>query len=321
MNRRLPAMGLELPDWPLFGLAADVRPALERARVRGEAAALATIVGLTEGGPRPIGTQMAFFGDAVSGFLSGGCLEADVAGHAAEVLQDGEPRRLVYGEGSPWPDIRLLCGARIEILLERLVPDDEATGVLISLFHERRSALWLSDGVRRACAAIESAPKAWRAAFSRRFDPTLRLIVLGSDPTALAIASLGVQAGFETTLARPKGPAAPPPIAGLAYQRGEPAEALAAVGLDPFTAVAVATHEMETDHAALIAALPSKAFFVGALGARRRVGERVAALERAGVGQEAIARLASPIGLDLGGKAPFEIAVAVIAQILAEAHK
>jgi xanthine dehydrogenase accessory factor len=307
-----------LPPWPLFGFADDARPALRAAALAREPLALATIVDLGGGGPRPVGTQMTITRSSVTGFLSGGCLEGDVAAHATGVLETGAPRRLVYGEGSPWPDIRLLCGARIEIQLERIAPDDRAAAILLELTDSRTPALWLSDGTRRACAAADSPPASWPGAFARRHDPTPRLIVLGSDPTALAIAALGAQSGCETTLVRPKGPAEPPPLAGVAYRRDDPAQALAAIGLDAWTAVAVASHDAELDHAALTAALPSPAFYVGALGARRRLPERQAQLRHAGISQAHIARLHAPIGLDLGGKAPWEVAVAVLAEITAE---
>ncbi len=307
-----------LPAWPTFGLIDDARPALEAARDAGVPAALATIVGLDGGGPRPIGTQMVIGAAGFSGFLSGGCLEADVAGHARAVLADGAPLRLVYGEGSPWPDIRLLCGARIEVLLERIAPDDAAVARLLELACARVPAIWVSDGRRHGCGEASLEDRDWPGCFQKRFDPKPRLIVLGADPTALAIASLGAQSGYETTLVRPKGPDAPPPLTGVAYSRSAPTEALGAVGLDPWTAVAVATHEAELDLEALVAALPSAAFYVGALGARRRTPERRAALIAAGISMQDIARLHAPIGLDLGGKAPWEVAVAVIAQITGE---
>lgn len=305
-----------LPDWPLFGLGDDARPALAAARTAGRPCALATIIGLDGGGPRPVGAQMVIGEGVLSGFLSGGCLEADVAGHAEACLADGEPRRLVYGTGSPWPDIRLLCGARIEILVERIAADDAAVGALIVLRDQRTPATWMSDGRRRRCAAETERLATWSGAFQRRFDPVPKLVVLGGDPTALAIAWLGHQAGFETTLVRPKGPESPPPFE-VAYLRDEPAEALAAIGLDPWTAVAVATHEAELDHAALTVALPSKAPYVGALGARRRAGDRIAWLRAAGVAEGDIARLRTPIGLDIGGKAPWEVAISVLAEITA----
>ncbi len=304
-----------LPEWPVFGLADDVRPALRAARAAGEACVLATLTAVDGGGPRPPGTQMVFARGIVSGYFSGGCVEGDVAGHAASCLADGAPRTLAYGEGSPWPDIRLLCGARIEIFLERIQADDAAVGEILAAEAERRPVTYVSDGEARVCAA-EVSP--WpQAAVLRAYEPVPRLVVVGGDPTALAIAELGVRSGFETTLVRPKGPAAPPPIAGVAYRRDDPAAALAAIGLDPWTHVAVATHDLETDRDALRGALPSRAGYVGLLGARRRLAGRLAELRAEGMAETAIARLHAPIGLDIGGKSPFEVALSVIGEITA----
>jgi xanthine dehydrogenase accessory factor len=304
--------------WPLFGLADDSRPPLRRILESGGCAALATISALGGGGPRPVGTQMVIGRSEVSGFLSGGCLEADVVAHAQSVLESGEPRRLVYGEGSPWPDIRLMCGARIEILLERIAPDDIASHALFELTDQRRPALWISDGARRDCGSLDRPPSFWPGALEKIFEPFPRLIVIGGDPTALAIAALGGHAGYQTTLVRPKGPPGAAPFEAVAYSRDEPDAALAAIGLDAWTAVAVATHDAELDHAALMVALPSEAFYVGALGARRRLPERLAQLRAERMGEEFITRLHAPIGLDIGGKAPWEVAIATLGEIIAE---
>ena len=306
-------------DWPLHGLAEDMRPALAEALARGPAG-LATIISLGDGGPRPVGTQMVFGTNSRAGFLSGGCIEADVEAHAGACMADGRPRRLVYGEGSPWPDIRLLCGARIEILVERIAPDDAAARTLLDLAGARVPATWISDGERRLCAPLPDAAPAWPGAFARRFDPPPRLVVFGGDPTALAVASLGAQSGFSTTLVRPKGPTAPPPLAGVAYRRDDVAGAVAAIGLDAWTAVAICGHDEAVDHQALLAALPSAAPYVGLLGARRRLGARLDRLRADGVTEHDLRKLRAPIGLDLGGKAPFEVAVAVIGEIMATRH-
>jgi xanthine dehydrogenase accessory factor len=317
---------LSLPEWPMFGLAEDMRPAMRAAAAAGEPAALVTLYAVEGGGPRPPGAQMLLSAGRASGFLSGGCVEGDIAVHAARTIADGEPRHLVYGEGGPWPDIRLLCGARIEILVERVAPDEPALGELLALTDRRQPAVWVSDGRERR---IEPAPNrrapdcAVAAPFTLRrlYEPVPRLAVVGSDPIALAIASLGAQAGFETTLVRPKGPEAPPPLAGVAYSRAEPDQALNEVGLDPWTAVAVATHDWDTDQAALLAALPSPASYVGVLGARRRLPERLMRLRAAGLDEACLDRMKAPIGLDLGGKAPWEVAVSVIAEIIAERER
>lgn len=304
-----------LPEWPLFGLTDDVRPTLRSLRDVGRAFTLATLIEVEGGGPRPVGTQMVLAPGVAAGYFSGGCVESDVADHAFACLEDGEPRTLVYGEGSPWPDIRLLCGARIEIFLERVAADDAALAELLSAHAERRPVVWVSDGYARECAADVSP---WpEARLVRRHEPTPRLIVVGGDPTALAIAQLGVQSEFETTLVRPKGPASPPPIEGLAYRRDEPEAAFAAIGVDEWTAIAIATHDLETDRAALRAALPSSAGYVGLLGARRRIADRLAPLRAEGAPERAIEKLHAPIGLDIGGKAPWEVAVSVIGEITA----
>jgi xanthine dehydrogenase accessory factor len=292
----------------------DARPALRQAREGGMACALATLIEVEGGGPRPPGTQMVFAPGIAAGYFSGGCVESDVADHAFACLADGEPRRLVYGEGSPWPDIRLLCGARIEIFVERVAADDPALDALLAAYDERRPVVWVSDGVARACAEeVEPWPE---AAVVRHHAPTPRLIVVGGDPTALAIAQLGAQSEFETTLVRPKGPEAAPPISGIAYRRDEPEAAFAAIGIDPWTAIAIATHDLETDRAALRAALPSQAGYVGLLGARRRIADRLAPLLAEGLPEGALAKLHAPIGLDIGGKAPWEVAVSVIGEIV-----
>ncbi|OYU69022.1 MAG: xanthine dehydrogenase [Alphaproteobacteria bacterium PA2] len=303
----------------MFGLTDDVRPALRQARAANMPMILATLIRVDGGGPRPVGTQMVFAEGLVSGYFSGGCVEADIADHAHACLADGQPRRLVYGQGSPWPDIQLLCGAGIEIFLERVAPDSPALSDLLSAEDERRPVSWVSDGARQVCFERDKAAP-WPDAVQRDYDPPQKLVVFGSDPTALAIAQLGAQSGLQTTFVRPKGPETPPPIPGLAYRRDDPQSALAAIGTDAWTAIAVATHNLETDRDALAAALPSSAGYVGLLGARKRLAERLAPLRAAGVPEEQLTRVKAPIGLDIGGKAPWEVAVSVIGEIMAQRY-
>jgi xanthine dehydrogenase accessory factor len=339
-----PVPSSPLPDWPMFGLADDVRPALAAALRAGEPAALVTLYDNVGSAPRRPGAQMLVTAAGLTGFLSGGCVEGDIAIHAREALQDGRPRRLVYGEGGPFPDIKLLCGARIDLLVEPLAAGDPAALRLAELYAARRPAIWLTDGTDRACfaedeppplgaplaaahAALLAAPRATcvragnRPAVALRRAPQPRVVTVGADPTALALAGLAAQMGFESWLLRPKGPETPPPLPGVIYRRGPVAAEMAAIGLDRWTHVAVATHDLETDEAALAAALPSPAPYVGVLGARRRVPERMVSLKLRGVPDAALARLKAPIGLDLGeAKAPFEIAVSIMAEIVSEAR-
>jgi xanthine dehydrogenase accessory factor len=331
-------------DWPVFGLQDDVRPALSAAMAGGRASVLATLYAVEGGAPRGVGAQMLFVGEAISGFLSGGCVEADVAHHARAVLREGGWRRLVYGEGGP-SDIQLPCGARIDVLLERIAPDDAAARRLLQLTGARRPAIWLTTGAARACVeaggedalppslnavalnavalnpAVEADPARDGVAepllVRRPYAPPWRLVVVGADPIALAVVRLGVQMGLETVLIRPKGPEAPPP-APVRYLRADVEAALAEVAPDPWTAVAVLTHDLDQEHRALNTALQTGAGYIGALGSRRRIPQRNARLRRDGASPDAIARLHAPIGLPIGGKSPWEIAVAILSEIVAE---
>ena len=76
---------------------------------------------------------MLFDGNRAAGYFSGDCIEGDVAGHAAQVLADGMPRRLHYGTGSPWIDIRLRCGGALHILVERVMPGSAAARSLAAM--------------------------------------------------------------------------------------------------------------------------------------------------------------------------------------------
>ncbi len=303
-----------LPDWPVFGLDADMRPFLARARADGEAAALVTLVKAEGGGPRRPGAQMAVTKDDVSGFLSGGCVEADIVCHARACLADGRPRTLVYGDGSPFFDIRLLCGRCIEVRIERLMPDDVAVGRLLDLTARRLNALWISDGIVRLCEPghdnreiIETRDNV----LLKLYRPHLRFTIVGRDPAVLAMATLASQSGLETTIVRVNGPAVPPPLANIGYCRSPIDE-----NLDPRTAVVVAQHDFDADHAAVITALRSPAAYVGLMGARRQIDAHLAKLETEGLSDERLSALKAPVGLPLGSHTPWEIAVSVIGEVM-----
>jgi xanthine dehydrogenase accessory factor len=150
----------------------------------------------------------------------------------------------------------------------------------------------------------------------RLFTPKTRLIVIGSDPAALAIAEMAAAMEMEVFFVRPDGPVTPPPILGVSYLRAGPAKALAEIGLDRWTAVAACTYVHDIDNKTLVTALGSDAFFVGALGSERRRQARVEALLAAGLDEYAIARVKTPIGLPIGARSPREIALATLAEIV-----
>ncbi|MGE3689868.1 MAG: XdhC family protein [Novosphingobium sp.] len=310
---------LEDADWPLFGWADDIRPALRRALEAGRPVALATLFKVEGSAPRGAGAQMLFDGAKASGYFSGDCIEGDVARHAAEVLADGVPRHLHYGMGSPWIDIRLRCGGALHILVERIDTAGAAARDLLGHAGARRQCIWSSDGKDQKIIpgdgpllAREDSP----LRIARRYDPPRRLIVSGGDPGALALARLSMEAQLETVLIRPDGPEGPPPFPVSRYLREEPAEALAAIGLDSWTAYVGATHEDHHDLAACLYALRHGAAYVAMIGAKVRAEGRLEALAAAGASQEELARLHLSPGIPGLGKAPWEVAIGIFAQLL-----
>jgi xanthine dehydrogenase accessory factor len=306
-------------DWPTFGWSDDVRPALFQAVAENRAAALATLYKVEGSAPRGPGAQMLFVGHAATGYFSGDCIEGDVAGHAQEVLATGKSRRLHYGMGSPWIDIRLRCGGALHVLVERVLPDSPAVHALIAHSHARQVCRWHSDGLEQEVFADAGPLLAFEDepfAIARRCDPPRRLIVTGGDPGALAVARFGAEAGFETILVRPHGPETPPPFPVSRYLR-EPVEtALERIGLDPWTAYVGATHEDEHDLAGCLAALRGGAGYVAMIGARSRAAARLAALRAAGATSDELERLHLSPGIAGLGKAPWEVATGILAQVM-----
>ncbi|WP_017666141.1 XdhC family protein [Porphyrobacter sp. AAP82] len=300
----------------------DIREALLAGPAVPERFAIATLVAVDGSAPRDVGAQMLVTAEGHWGFLSGGCIEDDVARHGREALAEGCPRTLRYGEGSPWIDIRLACGSGITVLVEPVAADEPAVAVLLDGWHSRRPVLWSSDGTtRRAEAAGEAPPADGRDGlrYTRRFTPPLKLVLIGEDGATLSAAALGLAMGWQVVLVTPGGPDEAP-LAGIAYHRGAPEAAIAAIAPDPWTAIAVLSHDREDDERGLAAALQSQAFYVGAIGARARLDRRIARLRGHGVSEAAIARLHAPIGLYGFGKAPREVALSLVAEVAQGFH-
>ena len=311
------------PSWPAFGLRDDIRPALVEARAQRIPVAIVTLFHSEGGSPRGIGAQMAVGGGILTGHVSGGCIEGDVANHCRAVIASGAPQRLVYGRGGPW-DLPLPCGGRIELLIEPVPAGDLALDALLGFTERREPCVWISDGVTRTCIGADKADVSIKgeagasgAQVFRRYVPRTRLIVVGSDPTAMAIAGMAAAMDMEAVLVRPKGPPEPPPLPAVAYSRAMPAEAMGEIGVDRWTAIAACTHDHDLDHETLLAGLRSPASFVGALGSQRRRPERLEALRAEGLSEEELERVKTPIGLPIGARSPWEIAAATLAEIIA----
>ena len=158
--------------------------------------------------------------------------------------------------------------------------------------------------------------------FVKAFNPPLRLFIVGAVHIAQTLAPLAALAGYEVTVIDPRRAwATPERFPGVTLHFGWPDAALEKFALDRRSAVAVLTHDPKLDDSALSVALRSDAFYIGALGSLRTHDARCQRLRHAGFGQTDLERIHAPFGLDLGGRTPPEIAVAVVAEITETLHR
>lgn len=152
--------------------------------------------------------------------------------------------------------------------------------------------------------------------FVRAYARPPRLIVIGAAHISQFLAPMATLAGFEVIIVDPRRSfASPERFAGVTLMHSWPDEALAQLKIDATSAVVTLTHDPKLDDPALISALGSPAFYIGALGSKRTHAKRIARLAEAGLAEKA-SRIHAPVGLDLGGRAPREIAVSILAQVI-----
>ncbi|HEY1250048.1 MAG TPA: XdhC/CoxI family protein [Thermoanaerobaculia bacterium] len=323
---------------------------VERWRSAGEPVALATVVATWGSAPRQPGAKMAVSASGrISGSVSGGCVEGAVVEAAKQTLATGRPGLLSFGvsDENAW-SVGLACGGTIQVFVEPLAGevyettrDAVATRRAIAVATVVSGAeeligrkLWLRDDgvsggglpepaavhVREALAAGASrrAVISGSEIFLDVLLPAPRLVVVGGVHIAIPLVALAKTLGFETILVDPResfASAARFPHADRIVSKW-PDAALEEIRPDAATAVAVLAHDPRLDDPALMTALRGAAFYVGALGSSRTQEKRRARLREAGLSEEALARLYAPIGLDLGGRSPEEIALSVMAQIV-----
>jgi xanthine dehydrogenase accessory factor len=311
----------------------------------GERAALATVVDVKRSAPRPPGAKMAIneSGEVV-GAVSGGCVEGAVVLAAQEVLAGAPPRLEHYGiaDEEAW-DAGLPCGGEISVWIQAGVHEEFAAlarsdgrGALVTDLSTGERRLVAADGEPPALppALLEAAETLmWRErselveAEGRQWFvdvtyPDPRLLLVGAVDFARQVCRVARAIGWRPYVIDPRGFFArrehfPDAEDVLAVW---PQEGFARLGIDRATAIAVLTHDPKLDDAALLAALDSEAGYIGAMGARRAQAARRERLLEHGVSEEAIDRIAAPIGLDLGALSAEETALSILSEIVALRH-
>jgi xanthine dehydrogenase accessory factor len=332
---------------------------VDRWRAAGESVALATVVSTWGTAPRREGAKLAVSASgAMAGSVSGGCVEGALVDEALRVLREGRPRLVGFGvaDETAW-SVGLACGGRIEVFVAPLDPERYSVereallsdrplaaatviggpetlrgrGLCVTAAGEARGSIDAAvDAEARAAARLALDEGACRRFASGAVElfvepllPRPQLVIVGGVHIAVTLAALARALGFRVVVVDPRTAFATrerfPQADRLVH--AWPDAALEELGLSAASAVAVLSHDPKLDDPALRAALASAAFYVGALGSARTQEKRRERLARAGVPTRDLERIHGPIGLDLGGRAPEEIALAVMAEIVAARNR
>lgn len=312
---------------------ADLLPlALEWYRA-GRSVAVATVVETWGSAPRGVGSLLIIDGDgAMQGSVSGGCVEGAVITEALDALEDGKPRLLTYGVSDDDAfAVGLACGGEIRVLVEP-VGGAMPVNLLEEIVNARQSARPVAyvvnlNSSERGLADVKDYQNRFNLdqsgieedgeTFVSIHNPPLRLIIIGAVHIAQPLVQMARSCGFAPTVIDPRSS-----FGAVERFRGEtviddwPDEALANLRPDNRTAVVTLTHDPKLDDPAIIATLNSDAFYLGCLGSKRTHAKRIERLIGAGLSEDQLARIHGPVGLNLGGRKPAEIAVSIMAEII-----
>jgi len=295
-------------------------------RRAGTPALLATVVRTWGSSPRPVGSIMALSADgAVAGSVSGGCIEDDLVERWANAPapRGGPPRFLTYGVTADEAHrFGLPCGGTLELLLEH-DPDADALDDLVEAVSQGRL-------VRRAVRVADGSvvqqplrqPEGLRVAdgvVSNTFGPAFRMLLIGAGQLAECLATMACFSGFDVTVCDPRDAHHGGwNVAGVRLLTDMPDDVVTACRPDARTCVIALTHDPKLDDLALMEALRSEAFYVGAIGSRRNQATRRERLTtHFGLTDAQMGRLHGPVGLDIGSRTPPEIAVSIMAHVIA----
>jgi len=300
----------------------------------GRAVAVATVVAASGSSPRELGASMlvATDGRAV-GNVSAGCVDGAVYERCVEALAGAGPSIDRFGIADDDAFVAgLSCGGSIEVLVRAIAPDSADATVLHLLAVRERDAVPTVLRLRTAepgagtatlvdAVARDTPQPARLGSIDLVFGAPPRLVVVGAVEVAVSLSALGSAAGFRVTVVDPREVfARAERFPGAEVVVDQPGRYLAGAGLDERAAVCVLTHDPKFDVPALAAALSSPARYVGAMGSRATCADRIRRLVDTGTAPTAIARLRSPIGLDLGGTSAVEVALSILAEIVADRH-
>jgi len=279
--------------------------------------------------PRPAGSLLLVDADGrETGSVSGGCVEADLVRRVAAGEFDAGPLPRLIRYGVDQQDalrFGIPCGGRLDLLVERI--EDLAPWRLL---HERvaargslRRRLCLVTGEASLHSLPVDTPEPTVFQFDgetaeRTFGPRLKLLIIGAVHITRHLVPIAYALGYRVIICDPRRERwADLADLGAEMDGRMPDDCIRDLADDPRSAVVALTHDPKLDDMALMEALTSRAFYVGALGARRTQAARKERLLTLGLTPQQVARLHGPVGLPLGGRTPAEIAVSIAAELVA----
>jgi xanthine dehydrogenase accessory factor len=302
-------------------------------RVAGKRALLATVVRTWGSSPRPIGSIMALAEDgAVVGSVSGGCIEDDLIYRHTQAysgkepghqIPSGPPSLVKYGVTADEAHrFGLPCGGTLELLLE-YDPDAATLQQLVQSLEAgrlMRRTVRLADGA--ATLAEAQAPEELSIAggvLVNTFGPEYRMLLIGAGQLTEYLATMALFNGFAVTVCDPREEYRGAwSVSGAQVVSEMPDDVVLAFRPDRRSSVIALTHDPKLDDLALLEALKTDAFYVGAIGSRRNNEARHQRMvEHFGLTAADLQRLRGPIGVFIGSKTPAEIAVSIMAEVLA----
>jgi xanthine dehydrogenase accessory factor len=288
----------------------------------GHSVTLATVVETWGSAPRPPGALLAVRGDGVvSGSVSGGCVEDDLIARVKGGERSDKPSMIAYGvTKAEAARFGIPCGGSL-----RLVQEPVTDTAWIAQILQRTAAhelvartLTLANGTVTLTPAQRSDTFAFDGLTLKTiFGPKWRLLLIGAGQLSQAVAQMATILDFEVLVCDPREEYAALLPLGATRVRGMPDDVVRDLHADAHTAIVALTHDPKLDDMALMEALRSEAFYIGALGSQRNTAARKARLkEYFELTDTELARLHGPVGLHLGAKTPAEIAVSIVAQIV-----
>ena len=291
----------------------------------GHRVVLCTITRTWGSAPRPPGSTVAIRNDGlVAGSVSGGCIEDDLIEKArAGALASGRPDVVRYGiDADTAHRFGLPCGGLIELVLEPVEPRTRLPELIERLARgERlRRVLTLATGeVELQPAGETDELQLTDTTLTTHHGPRWRLLLIGAGQLTQYLARMAGALGYEVIVCDPREEYATGfDVEGATLLRTMPDDTVRELKVDGHTAVIALTHDPKLDDMALMEALASAAFYVGAIGSRVNQAKRAARLkEHFGLTDAQLARLHGPVGLKNGARTPPEIAVSILAELTA----